>query len=184
MTTHVLTPDAAAALVLRDGSAVRIQQLTGADAELLADGFARLSATSRWYRFLTSKTHLSSAELRYLTDIDHHNHEALVAVSLIDERALGVARYVRSAEDPRVAEVAVTVVDEWHERGLGTELVTRLIDRAVEVGIQRFTALIAAENVAVIKLLRKMSVEYRLVADEYGTLEYEITLPPRRVSAA
>lgn len=184
MTTHQELSVAAAAVVLRDGSAVRIRQLTGADAELLADGFARLSATSRWSRFLSGKTHLSSAELRYLTDIDHHNHEALVAVSLLDGRGLGVARYVRSAEDPRVAEVAVTVVDEWHGRGLGTELVTRLTERAVAVGIQRFTALIASENLAVLRLLRKMSVNYHLVAGEYGTFECEIPLPPPRDRAA
>ena len=184
MTTRLLTPAAAApAVVLRDGSAVGIRQLTGADAELLADGFTRLSATSRWSRFLTAKTHLSPAELSYLTAIDHQNHEALVAVSL-DGYGLGVARYVRSTEDPRVAEVAVTVVDEWHGRGLGTELVTRLTDRAAGVGIQRFTALIAADNVAAINLLRKLSVDSQLVAGEYGTLEWEITLPPSRDSAA
>jgi hypothetical protein len=59
----------------------------------------------------------SRAELRYLTSIDHHNHEALVAMSLFDGRGLEVARYVRSAEDPRVAEVAVTVVDERTAEG-------------------------------------------------------------------
>ena len=50
------------------------------DAPLLADGFARLSATSRWMRFLTPKKELSPAELRYFTDLDHHDHEALGAL--------------------------------------------------------------------------------------------------------
>ena len=42
-------------IVLRDGSHVLIRQVQSADAPLLADGFARLSADSRWMRFLTPK---------------------------------------------------------------------------------------------------------------------------------
>ena len=41
--------------VLRDGSRVLIRQVQSADAPLLADGFARLSATSRWMRFLDAQ---------------------------------------------------------------------------------------------------------------------------------
>ena len=65
--------------VLRDGSEVLIRPIRGADAPLLADGFARLSLPSRQMRFLTPKRELSAAELRYLTEIDHHDHEALGA---------------------------------------------------------------------------------------------------------
>jgi hypothetical protein len=68
-------------VVLRDGSAVLIRQVQGADAPLVADGFARLSARSRQLRFLSPKTELSPAELRYFTDVDHHDHEALGAGS-------------------------------------------------------------------------------------------------------
>ena len=53
-------------VVLRDGSAVLIRQVRSADAPLLADGFARLSAASRQMRFLGVKKELSAAELRYL----------------------------------------------------------------------------------------------------------------------
>lgn len=178
MTAKLATSPTVSAVALRDGSVVRIRQLRSADAALLADGFARLSARSRRSRFLTGKTRLSAAELRYLTAIDHHDHEALGALSSVDGRGVGVARYIRKAEDPQVAEVAVTVVDEWHGRGLGTELLTRLIDRAVTAGIRRFSALIAADNVVMLRLLRNISVDYHLVGLEYGTVEYEIMLPP------
>src|SRR5215470_2258490 len=57
---------------LRDGSKVLIRQVQPADAPLLADGFARLGPQSRQMRFLTRKQKLSAAELRYLTDVDHH----------------------------------------------------------------------------------------------------------------
>lgn len=67
-------------LVLRDGSAVLIRQVQSTDAPLLADGFTRLSDASRQMRFLTRKKELSPAELRYFTNLDHHNHEALGAL--------------------------------------------------------------------------------------------------------
>jgi hypothetical protein len=67
-------------VVLRDGSAVLIRQVRSTDAPLLADGFARLSAASRQMRFLGVKKELSAAELRYFTDVDHHDHEALAAL--------------------------------------------------------------------------------------------------------
>jgi RimJ/RimL family protein N-acetyltransferase len=163
-------------IVLRDGSRVLIRPVQSADAPLLADGFARLSATSRWMRFLTPKKELSPAELRFLTDLDHHDHEALGAVDDRDGRGVGVARYVRQADDPWGADVAVTIVDEWQGRGLGTELLARLSDRAREENIRRFTALVAAENVAVGGLLRNACA--RLVGRESDTLEYEISLVP------
>jgi RimJ/RimL family protein N-acetyltransferase len=161
-------------VVLRDGSRVLIRPVQSADAPLLADGFARLSATSRWMRFLTPKKELTPKELSYFTDLDHHDHEALGALDHDDGRGVGVARYIRQADDPHTADLAVTIVDEWQGRGLGTELLARLSDRAREENIRRFTALVAAENVAVAGLLRNACA--RLVGRESNTLEYEIGL--------
>jgi RimJ/RimL family protein N-acetyltransferase len=163
-------------VVLRDGSAVLIRQVRSADAPLLADGFGRLSDASRRMRFLGRKDALSAAELRYLTDVDHHDHEALGALDHAAGRGVGIARYVRDAEDRQAAEIAVTVVDDWQGRGLGTELMAQLSDRARQEGIRRFTALTADGNAAVARLLRNMGAER--VGYEAGTVEYEITLPP------
>jgi len=162
--------------VLRDGSEVLIRPVQGTDAPLLADGFARLSARSRQMRFLRTKNELSPAELRYFTEIDHHDHEALGAVDRANGRGVGVGRYVRSAEDAQSAEIAVTVVDEWQGRGLGTELVAQLSERAREEGIRRFTALVAADNVAVAELARTVGAE--LVCRESATVVYEVPLVP------
>jgi GNAT superfamily N-acetyltransferase len=155
---------------------VLVRPIQPADAPLLADGFARLSLKSRQQRFLTPKRELSAAELRYLTDIDHHDHEALGAVSRADGRGVGIARYVRRAEDPQTAEIAVTVVDDWQGRGLGAELLARLSDRARQEGICRLTALVTAENDAVRGLLHSAGAD--LVRRDSSDLEYEITLAP------
>ena len=163
-------------VTLRDGSKVLIRQIQPADAPLLADGFARLSGKSRQLRFLSRKDRLSVAELRYFTDLDHRDHEALGALDQADGRGVGVARYVRDAKDPRAAEVAVTIVDDWQGRGLGAELLARLSDRARSEGICRFTALVAEDNRAMAGLLRTMSAS--LTGRSHGTAEYEIPLMP------
>ena len=136
-------------VVLRDGSAILIRQIHRADAPLLADGFTRLSAQSRQMRFLTAKKELSPAELRYFTDLDHHDHEALGALDHAGGRGVGIARYVRDAHDPHTAEIAVTIVDDWQGRGLGTELLAQLSDRARQEGIRYFIALVSAGNSAI-----------------------------------
>jgi len=81
-------------VVLRDGSQVLIRQVQDAGAPLLAEGFGRLSAESRWMRFMTAKKEkkeLSPAKLRYFTDLDQHDHEALGALNYGDGRGAGIA---------------------------------------------------------------------------------------------
>ena len=78
-------------VVLRDGSRVLIRQVRSAGAALLADGFSRLSPQSRWMRFLGGKGTLTAAELHYLTDVDHHDHEALGALDRAGGRGVGTA---------------------------------------------------------------------------------------------
>jgi GNAT superfamily N-acetyltransferase len=120
------------------------------------------------------KKELSAAELRYFTDVDHHDHEALGALDRAGGHGVGIARYIRDADDPQAAEIAVTIVDDWQGRGLGTELLAQLSGRARQEGIRRFTALADAGNVAVAALLRNAGG--RLVRRGRGTVDYEITL--------
>jgi len=162
------------AAVLRDGSVVLIRQVRAADAPLLADIFAQLSPTSRWMRFLAAKSHLTEAELRYLTDIDHHDHEAFAALDASSGRGLGVARYIRHATDPRAAELAIAVADAWHGQGLGTQLLTRLSVQARRAGIHRLTALTAASNTAMHGLLHGLGAE--LITGGPDTVEYQLSL--------
>ncbi len=164
----------ASLVVLRDGSRVLVRPVRRADALLLADGFARLSDRSRRMRFLGPKNELSAAELRFYTDVDHHDHEALGTLDPASGRGVGVARYVRDAEDPRAAEIALTIVDDWQGRGLGTELLARLSRRARQEGIGRLTAVVSYDNVAMGMLLRSTGAVQ--VGRGFGTVEYEIAL--------
>jgi GNAT superfamily N-acetyltransferase len=170
------TPPVRTATVLCDGSTVVIRPVQRTDAGRLADGFSRMSNESRRLRFLLPKKALTAAELRYFTDVDHHDHAALGALDSDDGRGVGIARYVRHADDPDAAEVAIAVIDEWHRRGLGTLLLARLSERARQVGIKRFTGLVSADNVAMIALLHGFGATITRINPEAGTYEYELSL--------
>jgi hypothetical protein len=90
-----------------------VRPIEPSDKPLIVDAFARLSTDSRHRRFFTAVQELSASDLIYLTEVDHHDHEAIIALETCTGRVLGVARYVRAAADPEVAEVAVIVVDDY-----------------------------------------------------------------------
>jgi RimJ/RimL family protein N-acetyltransferase len=124
----------------------------------LAAGLARLSPESRHKRFLMPKPRFSSAELRYLTEIDGFDHVAIVAVSATDPDVFyAVGRFVRLRDDPETAEVAIVVADALQGHGLGRELGRRLADLARERGVRRFTATLLGDNVAAHRLFASLS---------------------------
>jgi RimJ/RimL family protein N-acetyltransferase len=98
---------------------------------------------------------LSDGTLRTLTEVDHVDQEALVASPARDSSTIiGVARFVRYVHDHVVADLAITVADEWHGRGVATGLLRLLSRRAAEVGITRFTADMLSDNRAVLALVQ------------------------------
>ena len=154
---------------------VRIRPIRSADAGLLADAFAALSAASRRARFLAARHQLSARELSYLTDVDHHDHEALVAVDRFRGRLLGVARFVRDETDPTNAEVAAEVIDEFQGRGIGTLLARQLVTRARAEGVTTLTARMARGNTRARRLLAATG-PVDVVARDGATVTYRSTL--------
>jgi RimJ/RimL family protein N-acetyltransferase len=130
-----------------------IREITAADRPALMFIFRRLSADSRYQRFLTPKPALTGPELGELIAVDHWHHEALIAWSPTPRAPIAVARYIRG-RDFDVAELAVTVVDEWQRRGVGTELLRALRTRAERAGIRCFTATMLWGNRGAVQLLR------------------------------
>ncbi|HYB22780.1 MAG TPA: GNAT family N-acetyltransferase [Solirubrobacteraceae bacterium] len=165
-----------APIELRDGSHVRVRQGHSSDRDLLLRGFARLSAESRYRRFLAPKPELSEANIHYLTEIDHHDQEAMIALDEATGEGIGVARYVRDAERPDAAEVAVTVIDDWQGRGLGTLLLEVISARAREEGITTFTALMLATNKEMMDVITALG-PVRIVDQQTGTVEIEMPIP-------
>ncbi len=133
--------------------------------------FAELSAESRYRRFFTPLDRLDEQRLAYLTEIDHHDREALVAVDPQTGAGVCVARFVRVGAD--VAEPAVVVVDRWQRRGLEGALLERLADRARAEGIARFSGVVLAQNHDAIRLV-----------EQFGTGTLERSGPELRFEAA
>jgi RimJ/RimL family protein N-acetyltransferase len=162
-------------LRLRNGIEVLIRPIRPDDKGLLERGMASLSPRSARLRFLAPKNHLTLSELRYLTEVDHVDHYALVAVLADDPTTMaGVARWVRDPERRDRAEVAVVVGDCYQRQGLGTALGTAVADGARTLGIRRFTAIMLPENTAAQRLFAHISGRlstrvsdgtYELVAD-------------------
>jgi GNAT superfamily N-acetyltransferase len=145
---------------------------------MLEDGLRHLSDESVQRRFLTLKRSFSRAELRYLTEVDGRDHVALVAEHPGDpvRRLIAAARFVRDAEDPAAAEVAIVVADDWQRRGIGTLLTEQLAERARESGIARFTATMAGDNLAARKLMRRLSRNLESRHAGYGVSEVVLDL--------
>jgi RimJ/RimL family protein N-acetyltransferase len=127
------------------------------DSELIAKAWLLLSEESQRKRFLAPKPRLTERDLRYLTEIDGHNHVALIALRLdAPDRLVGVARYVRLPDDPETAEVAVTVADNMQGQGIGKALSILLADEARGRGIKRFTAAVLSDNRPALRLMETM----------------------------
>lgn len=167
--------------ILGDGSAIHVRPIEPGDKLALRRAFERLSPESRYRRFLGPLTHLDAGQLAYFTEVDHHDHEALVAIEPDHGQLAGIARYVRLTEDPQAAEVAIAVADDWHGRGVGTLLLHELSERARAAAVTRFVAICLSENAAVIDLLERLG-SARLGHPEPGLTELTIELPQETMS--
>ncbi len=164
---------------LRDGSRVSLRLVRPSDKGLLLRGFERLSPESRYRRFLSAKTELREAELVYLTEVDGYDHFAIGAhVTAADgtDEGIGIARFIRSPDDPRAAEAAVAVVDDWQHRGVGTLLLARLAAAARERGVDRFQGRALAANAEIRGILEQLGSGVR-VAPESDELAVDVELP-------
>ena len=166
---------------LADGSRLAIRPIEPGDRDLMRAGFERLSPESRYRRFFSPMPELTGRQLDYLTRVDHHDHEALVALDADSGEGIAVARFVRVGEG--VAEPAIAVIDDWQGRGVAAALLDRLVERAREEGIQRFAALVMADNERAIRALERLGETH---TDQEGPeVELEIDLAePSRATAA
>ena len=147
-------------VLLNDGTRATLRLVQPSDHDLWIDGFSRLSDQSRYNRFCAAKKRLTEKEIQYFTNVDHENHFAILAVSHNEdgkEIGLGVARFIRSKDDPRRAEPAITVTDDAQSRGLGTLLSRRLAMAAKERGIEYFDSSVLGSNTKVIHLIKEVA---------------------------
>ncbi len=171
-----------------DGQTIRVRQMLPADVNLLVDIFHNLSEDSIYQRFREPTAQLSPLrvleEARALAQAGYSQGKGFLAFAdLPGRRGAPVAgiRYIRTGDD--VAEVAITVRDDFQQKGIGTQLLGILIDEARQDGIHHLVAHVSANNRAALKLLRRYPFPQRRTYDgSEMTIQFDISektlIPP------
>jgi len=170
---------------LNDGTHVTLRPLLPEDKERLEEAFERLSAESRYQRFMTAMETLPDAYLNYLTEIDHVHHFAVAAAiedpARFDMRGLGVARFIELPDIEDEAELAITIVDEAQGQGLGHILMEVLLLAAAERGFVALRAEVLPSNLGMQKLARRFGGERVELHD--GMTTWRIPVPNPKIIA-
>lgn len=135
---------------LKDGIPVHIRAIRPDDDVRLIEIFNRLSPQSVYQRFFNAAAELSPGMARYLANVDYRKRMALVAE--VDGEPVAVGRWEPSGE-PGLIELALVVLDEWQNRGVGRVLLRETLKLARANGIERFRADVLAENRRMLRLL-------------------------------
>jgi RimJ/RimL family protein N-acetyltransferase len=152
-----------------------IREIRPDDAERLRRLYFQLSPQSLYLRFFSPVKPPTDAWLQHMAGVDHDRRQAFVGV--VDDDVVGVARFDRDHDDLTRAEIAVVVADAWQQHGLGTALLTRLVDDARARGITTLTATVLGENHTMLSLARSLSPTAHTVVD-HGEWHVEIPIPP------
>ncbi|HXY44570.1 MAG TPA: GNAT family N-acetyltransferase [Acidimicrobiales bacterium] len=162
---------------LADHTRVLVRPLRHSDQHELAVGYEHLSAEARRLRFFTAPARLSEADLEYLTNLDYHDHFAWAAFAVDEpgQPGIGVARYIRDAHHRDQAEVAVTVLDDYQRRGIGTLLLKMLAGEARRNGITTFVSHILWDNRELLETLAAAGA--RIEPEEPGVAWVALEIP-------
>jgi GNAT superfamily N-acetyltransferase len=171
--------DPAGRVRLADGTEIALRPLRSGDGNLLEAGFGRLSERSRYRRFLAPVPRLTESMLAFLTSVDGVNHRAWGAVVTEPSGAVpaGVVRWVRSRKGPAAADMAVTVIDDYQGRGLGSLLQDVAVFDAYAHGLERFEGVVLGENVASRRMLARGGAHLR--PEGGGVMAFTLELGPR-----
>jgi acyl-CoA synthetase (NDP forming)/GNAT superfamily N-acetyltransferase len=165
--------------LLSDGSVATVRPLRPADRQALLDLHRQASDRNRWLRFFSAG--LAPAE-QYAQHLIEGGDGHLAVVAERDGYLLGVA----SAEPlpDREAEVALFVADRLHHTGVGTLLLEHLATAARGAGLQRFSALVLAENRPMLNVFLHAGFEVQLDQIVDGEVGVHLDLRGTRPLAA
>ena len=156
---------------LADGTDIKIRPIRPEDASI-EQGFVReLSTESKHFRFMQGLNELTQQMLVRFTQLDYNRELALIAVQehAEGETEIGVARYVVNA-DGESCEFALVVADSWHKKGIGTRLMTALIDAARQRGLKSMDGEILYDNIPMRSLVEKLGFSLQVNHDDMTVL--------------
>jgi acetyl coenzyme A synthetase (ADP forming)-like protein len=160
-------------VILREGSTLRLRAPVAEDAEALVQFFSGLSEHSRYLRFHGFPA-LGPSLVEPVLEPDWQDRGALVGS--LEGRIVAVANWVR-LRDPRAAEVAFAVGDDFQGHGIGTRLLEQLAARAAQAGIEEFVAEVMQENAAMLGVFRAAGFTITRSA-EGGEVEIRLAIAP------
>lgn len=166
----------------RDGRDLIIRHIRSEDAVLLVELFGRLSPETVYLRFATyiinvpMKRVLQEAT-RFAT-LEPINADALVALYREDdtEHIIAVSRLAGATEES--AEFALLVRDDFQAAGIGTMMFDLIVQVALVRDLKFLTASVVADNLPMIKLIRRLGFPYELHTS-HGETEVVIWLQPQ-----
>jgi GNAT superfamily N-acetyltransferase len=162
---------------LRDHSHVVIRPLGKLDKQAEREFIEGLSSEARRFRFMGQISSPSEQLLEQLTNIDYVHDMAFAAVIQegAHERIVGVSRYSTDA-DASHSECAVTVSDEWQNKGLGSSLMRHLIEVARTHGVRAMRSVDSAENTQMADLARFLGFHSRMDPSDASQVIHELEL--------
>lgn len=164
---------------LKDGTPVVLRATRPEDSAGIREAFRKLERETVYTRFFGPKSELSDTDLKRLTSTDFNRDAALLVTRASDggEIVIGSACYFGEAADAaeRSAEIAFTVVDQYHGLGIASLLMKHLIRIARENGLARLEAYVLARNQAMLAVFNASSLR-KTLAREGDTIRVTLFL--------
>jgi acetyltransferase len=168
-------------ITLTDGTPIIIRPIHPDDAEDLQSAFMRLSTESIYLRFLSYKKELTDEEAMRLAKVDYVNQMAFVATSKEQDQdiVVGVSRYAMlDTGHPDIAEAAVVVDDKYQGRGLGKQLLWRLVNYARAKRIHFLRGNLQIGNDRMLTLVQRSGLPYeKCYVDGIWEVTIDLELP-------
>jgi RimJ/RimL family protein N-acetyltransferase len=161
-----------------------IRTIRADDAELLQAYVRKLSATSRYNRFLGALNELPAAEVDRLVHIEPRDGTALV----VETQGRGRDREIIAEgrcmmlRDGLSCEIAFSVTDDWQRQGLGAALLRHLLRHAASIGAKLIVADALSTNEAIKALARGAGFAIERSADDPRLLRLTMGIEPSRAS--
>jgi acetyltransferase len=154
---------------LADGTELVIRPIRPEDAESEQEFVRNLSREAKRFRFMQTIDELTPRMLARFTQIDYDREMALIAMARDHggTRQLGVARYAINP-DQRSCEFAIVVSDESQHQGIGSRLMTSLMNAARDHGLQLIEGQVMADNQPMLKLMSDLGFSVRRSSDDPG----------------
>ena len=145
-------------MLLNDGTKIKFRPIHPTDAGRMKDLFYKLSEGTIYYRFGWQMKKLPQKQIQDFIYIDHRNEVALVGTvpEATGEEIVAFSGYYLDHKTNR-AEVALVVLDEWQNRGIGSFMIKYLARIAQKDGIRGFTAEIHTTNKTMQTVMHKLN---------------------------